>query len=437
MLTHEENDLLCRVGAGTPMGEMLRRYWIPAIPSADLEAGGAPRRVRLLGENLVAFRSPSGDVGVLDESCPHRGASLVIARNEDCGLRCLYHGWKIGPNGRVLETPPEPDELNFKDRVSAVAHPCYEAGGLLWAYLGAPGTEPARPDFEFTLLPESHRMITSVWSECNFVQALEGVLDSAHSNYLHSGQIRPATGVDTTVYGKGNTVDLDRPSRDGKPRIEVRDTNYGFRYGAIRIPTKDADTRRYIRVTHFMAPFYTVVPAPTGTGWHHMFVPIDDENTLFHYVRFKRDGVPLDAEERAAHDAWGGTTPGVDVNRDHRKTRVRENNWLQDRGAMRKGSFSGITGTQNEDFAMQESMGAIYDRTKEHLGTSDVAVIRMRRLMLQAVRQFEAIGEMPPGLKEPVSYRDIRAEEKIIPIDAAWDTVGQPPLESARAQFVR
>ena len=199
------------------------------------------------------------------------------------------------------------------------------------------------------------------------MQALEGVLDSA-SNYLHSGQIRPASGTERTVYAAGkSSLDLDRPSNDGRPRIEVRDAPYGFRYAAIQHPTRNAETSRYVRVTHFIAPFSTVVPAPTGVGWQHMFVPVDDENTMFHYIRFKTDGIPIDADERAGHASWGGTATGVDVDANHRKTRGRWNGWLQDRDAMRRGSFSGITGVQNEDFAMSESMGPRYDRTKEHL----------------------------------------------------------------------
>jgi phthalate 4,5-dioxygenase oxygenase subunit len=370
MLSREENELLCRVGPGTAMGAMLRRYWIPAFPSADLAAGGPPRALRLLGEDLTARRDAAGMASV-------RGV------------------------------------------------PCYESGGLVWAYLGPPGTEPERPAFEFTTVPESDRMITNVHSECNWVQGLEGVLDSAHSNYLHSDGIKPAHGVGATAYSTGGrTFDMDRPSRDGKPRIEVEDTPYGFRYAAIRIPTRDASTMRYVRVTHFMAPFFTVVPAPAGTAWQHMFVPIDDENTMFRYVRYKTDGVPLSAEERAAHDAWGGTVRGIDVDDDFRKTRTRQNLWLQDREAMRNGSWSGLRGTQNEDFAMSESMGPLYDRTKEHLGTSDVAVIRMRRRMLDAVRAFVADGALPPGLDRPVVYAQVRAQEKMVPIDAPWQPVG-------------
>ena len=303
MLSREDNELICRVGPGTPMGAMLRRYWIPAIQSADLEADGAPKRIRLLGENLVAFRDSQGRVGVLDENCPHRGASLVLARNEDCGLRCLYHGWKIAADDTILETPPEPEELGFKDKIRAVAYPTYELGGFVWTYMGPPGLEPPRVDFEFAHVPETHRMITTVVTENNFIQGVEGVIDSAHSNYLHSNAIKPVTGPGASVFNARMNFDIDRPSRDGKPRIEVQDTAYGLRYAAIRVPTKDPDTSRYIRVTLWAAPFHCFVPAPPPVCFMQMFVPMDDETTMFHYVRYHYEGPPIDD---ASHEAVGG-----------------------------------------------------------------------------------------------------------------------------------
>ena len=436
MLSREENELLTRVGPEAPMGRMLRRYWIPALQSAALAADGAPQRVRLVGEDLVAFRDTNGRVGLLDENCPHRGASLVLARNEACGLRCLYHGWKIDVDGRVLETPPEPDELNFKDRVRATAYPTYESGGFVWAYLGPPGTEPPRVHFEFATLPETHRMIATVQSECNFVQNLEGVIDSAHSNYLHSNAIKPAAGMEATVFSENQKFDLDRPSNDGKPRIEVQDTPYGFRYAGIRVPTRDPDTTKYVRVTLFVAPFYGIVAAPYGIGFLQMFVPMDDEHTMFHYVRYTFDE-PIDDDARARHHAWGGTRMGIDLDERYRKTRTRATNWLQDRAAMQRGeSYSGITGVNNEDFAVQESMGRVYDRSKEHLGTSDVAVIRMRRLMLDSVRRFTTDGTLPLGLREPVRYEKLRAEERTIPIDAPWQIIGAFAGEPTKAEPV-
>lgn len=405
MLTREENNLLCKVGRKRAMGQMLRRYWIPAAISADLIADGPPRRIRLLGEDLVAFRDTNGNVGLLDESCPHRGTSLVLARNEECGLRCLYHGWKIAADGRILETPAERTDHSFKDRVRAVAYPVYEAGGFIWAYLGPPGSEPAQPDFAFTTVPESHRMVMTARIEANFMQCIEGVIDSAHSNYLHRSK-----------------AILDRPSADGSPEIAVQDTAYGFRYGAIRVPASDPRNSRYVRVTLFVAPFHALFPQPPGWNALQMFVPLDSKTTMFHFVRWS--DVPIDEAERERAYSWSGTQRGVDVDDEYRKTRTRGNTWQQDRDRMRAGSFSGITGVNNEDFAVQESMGSIYDRRQEHLATSDVAVIRMRRLMLDSVRAFTEKGTAPLGLGERFAYAQLRAEDKLIPVDTSWQTVG-------------
>jgi phthalate 4,5-dioxygenase oxygenase subunit len=422
MLTREENDLLCRVEGDAAMGKMMRRYWLPAIPSSELVADGAPKRVRLLGEDFVAFRDTNGRVGLLDENCPHRGASLVLARNEQCGLRCLYHGWKFDVEGRTLETPPEPDELNFKDKVRAPAYPVREAGGLVWAYLGPRGSEPPPPDFEFTHFPESHVLVMSAITSCNWAQALEGVIDSSHTNYLHSNGVRPAvTDRAVTIYKAD--ASLDRPSNDGAPRVEAQNTAYGFRYAAIRKPLLDADKNRYIRVTLFAAPCYAIFPAPDGWSFLQAFVPVDDTHTRFVFVMVKRNE-PFTDEQRVTHAKRSGLLPGHDLDEFSRPIRHRDNNWLQDREAMKAGSFSGITGINTEDIAVQESMGPIYDRSKEHLGTGDVAVIRMRRVMLDSLRAFIADGSAPLGLAEPVPYARLRAEEAMIPIDAPWQTVG-------------
>jgi phthalate 4,5-dioxygenase len=421
MLTREENELLCRVGPATPMGKMLRRYWVPAALSTELEAGGAPKRLRLLGEDFVAFRGSDGRVGVLDENCPHRGASLVLARNEDCALRCLYHGWKIAPDGRILETPPEPAELGFADKIRAVAYPTYEAGGFIWTYLGPAGTEPPRMDFDWVNAPDSERIILKAREECNWAQCLEGVIDSAHSNYLHSGSIVP--GGNAVTVARADQMILDRPSNDGAPKIEVQNTSYGFRYAAIRKPLIDADKQSYIRVTLFAAPYISMFPGAKGWINAQIFFPIDDTHTMFHYIQV-REGEPLDDETRANIQKRSGMRPGIDLDDDFRKIRTRENTWMQDREAMKNGSFSGIGGVNNEDIAVQESMGAIYDRTKEHLGTSDVAVIRMRRLMIDAARAHAERGEPPLGLAEPVPYHRVRAEERMIPLGSSWQTGG-------------
>lgn len=419
MLTKAENELLCRVGAETPMGKLMRRYWIPALMSDELEPGGDPKRVRLLGENLVAFRDETGAVGLLDEQCPHRGASLALARAEGCGLRCLYHGWLIAADGRVLETPPEPEELNFKEKIRALRYPARESGGIVWAYMGPAGAEPPLSEFEFCTLPPEHVQIMKVRVECNWAQVIEGVIDSAHSNYLHRDSIK---GVENETTMLGERLSLDRPSDDGRPRIEIKNTKYGFRYAAIRKPLSDPDKRKYVRVTLWMAPFYGMFPAPKGWGNMQAMVPIDDERTMFYFFKSRYDA-PITPEERIAHEDWSGFRMGVDIidDGDYRKVQSIENSWLQDRARMRAGSWTGIRGVNMEDLVVEESMGTVFDRSKEHLGTSDAAVIRMRRLMIDGARALEASGEPPVGLREPVDYRRLRAEEAILPLDVSWE----------------
>lgn len=421
MLTTAENELLCRVGAATPMGKMIRRYWIPALQGRDLVAGGAPKRVRLLGEDFVAFRDPDGRAGFLDEYCPHRGASLVLARNEPGGLRCIYHGWKMDCSGAVVETPAEPDAYGFKDRVRANAYPLYEAGGLVWVYLGPPGTEPARMDFPFTQVEPEFRHIIQARVACNWVQCLEGVIDSSHTNVLHQNLVSPAA-VDATLMS--DNFHARRPSADLRPRMETQDTAYGYRYAAIRTPIVDPDTTKYVRVTLFIAPIYAIFPPPKGWTWMQAFVPIDDTHTMFYFIQYKNDE-PLDEAARARSSAGSGLRPGIDLDDEYRLAANAANNWLQDRAAMMRGeNFSGMTGVNIEDLAVQESMGALFDRSTEHLGASDIPVIRMRRLMLDAVKRFAETGEPPIGLTEPVPYHKLFAEEKIIPIGEPWQTVG-------------
>jgi phthalate 4,5-dioxygenase oxygenase subunit len=418
MLTREENDLLCRVEGKAPMGEMLRRYWIPAAMSSELQAGGAPRRTRLLGEDLVAFRASDGTVGILEEACPHRGASMVLARNEDCALRCIYHGWKVAPDGRVLETPAEPEGSNFAGRVRANAFPAYEAGGIVWTYLGPPESEPPQMHFDWMSLPVEHVLIQKIHEECNWVQGLEGVIDTAHSNVLHTNLIRPsASAGDATRIG-GDQLVNDRPSADPSPRIEPENTAYGFRYAAIRRPLVDPDKRDYVRVTLFVAPFYAFFPGPEGWTYFQCFVPIDDEHTMFYFAQVQH-AAPVTAEARRRREERSALRPGIDIDADYRKARKRANNWMQDRAAMSTGDFTGIKGVNNEDIAVQESMGPIYDRTKEHLGASDIAVIRMRKIMIDGVRQFMD-GAPPVGLAERVDYGSLRAEERMVPKGEPW-----------------
>lgn len=432
MLTREENELLCRVGPETPMGKMMRRYWIPALLSSDLEAGGDPKRVRLLGEDLVAFRDTNGRVGLLDELCPHRRASLALGRNENGALECLYHGWRIDCTGRIVDTPVEPEESTFKDRIRATAYSTYEAGGVVWAYMGPIGLEPPKLDFHFTQVPPENVMIVRIHEDQNWAQGLEGVIDSSHTNLLHQNGVKPSADVTTTETIREDGIVAKRPSNDTRPRMDVQDTPYGFRYAATRRPIVNADTQKYVRVSLFVAPIYAMFPPPKGWVWMQAFAPLDDYNTMFYF--FQVSDVPLDDERRAKLLASACLRPGIDVDENHRLRANRSNNWLQDRAAMRRGeSHTGIGGVSPEDIAIQESMGPLLDRTKEHLGVSDTAVIRFRRQMIDAAKRFVERGETPVGLTGPVPYGDLRAEEKMVPIEDSWLSVGAAGAEAVTA----
>jgi phthalate 4,5-dioxygenase oxygenase subunit len=423
MLTREENELLCRVGAGTPTGKLMRRYWIPALMSDELPPGGDPKRVELLGERLVAFRTAAGDVGLLDENCPHRGASLAIAHVEGCGLRCIYHGWLIDAAGSIVESPAEPDQFHFKDKIKATRYPTREAGGIVWTYMGPPGLEPELQDFEFCSMPPENVAVLKVRVDCNYAQVIEGVIDSSHTSFLHSDSVRYiANTANETVYAPD--MRLDRPSVDKRPKIEAKNTPYGFRYAAIRDPIVNPEENAYIRVTLWAAPFYGMFPAPKGWGNMQAMVPINDYETMFYYFKYSYDA-PISAQDRADHARWSGVEMGVDIIDDQRyeKRQNRHNDWLQDREKMRRGeSFTGISGVNQQDFAVEESMGRIYDRSKEHLGAGDVAVIRMRRLMIDAARAVER-GELPLGLGTGVPWGKLRAEEGTYPRSVPWESV--------------
>jgi phthalate 4,5-dioxygenase oxygenase subunit len=420
VLSREENELFCRIGPETAMGKLMRRYWMPTIPSADLPLGCDPRRIRVLGEDLVAFRDRSGTIGIIDETCPHRGASMALARVEECGLRCLYHGWLVAADGRVLETPAEPEEHGFKERVRTGSYPVREAGGMVWTYFGPPDLEPPLPRFPFLVPPPENVFIMKSRLTCNWTQVVEGVLDSAHTNYLHSDALRPlqdATGVTTDA---GHTI--ERPSIDGQPRIEAKNTDYGFMYAAIRRPLIAPEETQYVRITNWIAPFYSL--PPSGKDWHvmHAHVPIDDDNTTLFFFRYRFDRA-IRADESAVLMARSGYRLGVDVDERtwvHRNNAT--NNWNQDREAMRRGSWSGIDGILAQDNAMAESAGSLYDRSKEHLGTSDVAVIRMRRLMLDAARGLQT-GADPIGMAGMSAIADLRAEEGVLPLTEPWENL--------------
>lgn len=385
------------------MGTMFRRYWLPALLSEQLpEADGAPVRFRLMGEDLVAFRDSSGAIGILEERCPHRLTSLALGRNEEGGLRCVYHGWKFDTSGRCLETPAEPPESTYKDKVRARAYPAREVGGAVFAYLGPPGEEPPFPDFQWLNQPAGQAVAFKTLEECNYAQAVEGGLDEAHTPILHRQAPWHVRNDGTALYLR---------AQDLVPRFEVEPARYGFDYAAIRTLTEGTQ----VRVTPFVLPFWTVVaPSAFKVGDDRVvnaWAPRDDTST-WHFQWFFNRGEAVDVEWRVK---IGGHY--VDPSNDYRKRANADNWYLQDREAMKTRSLSGIDGVVPQDHAANETQGAILDRTKEHLATSDVGVIAMRKTLLEGVRSFME-GKEPPGIRGP--FREIISETLLLPDGERW-----------------
>ena len=251
MLSRELNERIVRVGPGTPMGNALRAFWMPAVLSEEVEKDGAPLRVRLLGEDLIAFRDSTASVGLIQNNCPHRGASLFFGRNEESGLRCVYHGWKFDADGHCVDMPNEPAESDFKSKVQAVAYPTRERNGVVWAYLGPTSDIPELPDLEWNLLPTAQRYVTKRVQECNWVQAVEGGIDPSHSGFLHA----PLHVDPDSVTAR------DRYRLDKRPHFALLETSYGLRIGARRVADEQ---RHYWSVTHFMMPFYNAFNSGGG-----------------------------------------------------------------------------------------------------------------------------------------------------------------------------
>src|SRR5713226_5499267 len=421
MLTQEQNELLTRTGPGTAMGEVMRRYWIPALLSSELPVPDCPPvRLKLLGENLVAFRATDGRVGILDEFCAHRRVSLWLGRNEEQGLRCVFHGWKYDVEGKCVDMPNEPPESNFKHKIRLQAYPSIELGGMVWSYMGPKEEMPPPPKFEWTQVPESHRHITKTWEECNWLQALEGGLDTAHIGFLHWGLSEKAEG----------RLSRDDPrgfrSRAQAPELDVDPTDYGFCYAGIRHLGEQGN---YIRAYHYIMPWTQIRPMQamsarrTKSGkveWRtniagHFWVPIDDENCMVWNWMYSFGEEPLTEEDRLERGSGNG--PDHVDQHTFRSFRHKSNNWLIDRQIQKTETFTGIDGINTQDRAVQESMGPVVDRSKEHLGPADRAIIAARRLLLQAVKTVQEGGD---PLGADTSYYNARAVDQILPQGVAW-----------------
>ena len=429
-MSPEENELLCRVEGSAPMGQIMRRHWIAACLSEEVaERDGAPVKVRLLGEDLVVFRDSKGRIGVLDAYCTHRRASLLFARNEECGLRCLYHGWKFDVDGNVLERASEPPGSKMPEGLRQKAYPAREAGGFVWCFMGPADEMPAFEPPAFAPTPDARVSATKVRVRCNWAQILEGQIDSAHSSSLHSSDMVPAQ-VDGA---KATDTNWLRPSTDKAPRFQIERTSYGFRYAAIRRPIKDEATHDYIRTTVYIAPFTALIPPNNVHNVATLLSPEDDISTMFYFIAWNGADKPgIDAKSWRKFNVleWG-----VDVDKDFNGVRQRDNLYRQDRAAMKAGNFTGIEGIPNQDIAMWEGMGPISDRSKERIGTSDVAVVAFRRLMVEAARAMAA-GGPAIGTEAPrVPHATISSFEGVVPKTTNWRTLGggsEAPLQRVR-----
>jgi phthalate 4,5-dioxygenase oxygenase subunit len=429
MLTHEQNDLLCRVEGDAPMGGIMRRHWLPVCLSEEVaEKDGAPVKARLVGEDLVVFRDSNGRLGVLDERCPHRGASLVFGRNEECGLRCLYHGWKFDVEGSILEMSSEPDGSALRNSLRQKAYPAREAGGFVWAWLGP--KEEMR-EFEppaWSPVPGIRYAIVKMHAACNWAQVLEGSIDSAHSSSLHSTNM-PSAEVDGA---KATTTAWPRPSNDKAPRLQFEPAPYGFRYAALRKPIRNPETDQYVRTTLFIAPFTVLIPPNDQYRLAQMLVPIDDVNTMFYWIAWHPD--PKRGITQEAWRRFCAATVGEDLNADFTKKRTLHNLYRQDRQAMKHGDFTGIKGIPTQDMAMWESMGPIADRSQDHPGSSDVAVVQFRRMMVAAAKKFRDTGAVIGAGAGRIAHVKLASYEGIVPKTTDWRTLGVPAEESVAAK---
>jgi phthalate 4,5-dioxygenase oxygenase subunit len=414
-----EQDLICRVEGDAPLGAMFRRYWWPVLLATEIsEPDGTPVRVRLLGRNYVAFRDTNGELGLIDAACPHRLASLALGRNEEGGIRCIYHGWKFDVRGRCVDMPTEPAGYNFAERVRLGAYRTREAGGLVWAYVGPPELEPAFPAFDWTQQPRNQIALLKFLQNTNYLQAAEGSIDSAHTRFLHRG----------TVEGNEEKT-RNALTRDLAPRLEAVDTCYGFRYVAVRKPNVDPDKLKTVKMTRFVFPATAVTSRPIERGnaaLSQIFVPVDDTHTMHYSIWHKLDGSTLD---EAAQLERYHLRPGIDLDAQWRPHAKLENWYEQDRAAMKNGSWTGIKSLMIQDASCQETMGPIVDHSQERLGTSDIAIIHLRKRMRESVRRFME-GGAPVGLETPFDYANLTHIEQIpIPIDAPWKDVQTFPGE--------
>ena len=418
MMSQEENDLLTRTGPGTACGELFRRYWQPAALSEELPAGAPPLAIKLLSEELVLFRDGTGRAGLLALHCSHRGADLSYGRVEDGGLRCLYHGWLYDIRGRCLEQPGEPEGGLQRDSIRHPAYPCKEIGGMIFAYLG-PGEPPLFPSYElFRVAEEQHFRPMKSYHECNYLQGNEGNLDPVHLSFLHRLKRRsdanPKGGSQGAGMARSKALELN--VRDTVPTIDVELTDYGVRIYAIR---KAGESENYVRITNFVMPNLCAIGGGTGSDGYQMdwHVPIDDTHHWKYTMAFRRSGALADRDMRDRRAAIGA---------DYHRTRAAANRYLQNRDEMNRGdTFTGLgTNFLDHDGWAVETQGPIEDRTREHIATTDKAIVAARKLLLKGMEDVRR-GKDPLHVIRTPSANDfphLFVRHEVVPSSLDWKT---------------
>jgi phenylpropionate dioxygenase-like ring-hydroxylating dioxygenase large terminal subunit len=438
MLSAADNELLARTGPGTPMGEFFRRFWQPVALSRELERDGAPLRVDILGENLVAFRTGDGTVGLVHSRCPHRGANLYFGRNEDSAIRCVFHGWKFDIEGRPLELPNVPPGSGYHKSLRLKAYPTREYGEIVWAYLGPePWTRPLPevPRLEIGELPPSHRYVTKKLQECNWAQSIEGALDTSHFSFLHM----PAPGVpsNTNPDAPADEKRLRWIREDPLPQFSILEHEVGFVVGGAR---RADGGSRYWRTAQFALPAHSTTPStlPGETHFGYTWVPIDDENCWIYTYAWNPDRA-LGEDEVAKFKAGHGVIAEVDEN--FIPVRNRGNEYLIDRHHQKHISFTGVRGVAEQDAMIHDSQGRIADRTQEHLSPTDAAIVRFRRIVLAGAKALAGGVEPQAPLRheayrlrsgswmaaEGVSFEQVMLERFGDPVGRVKDTTPAPP----------
>ena len=417
MLRKEQNDLLTQTAPGTAMGDFFRCYWIPALLAEELPENDCPPvRVKLLSERMIAFRDSEGRYGLIDEFCAHRGVSLWFGRNEHGGIRCPYHGWKYDYTGQCLEVPSEPVESGFCQKIKLTGYPLVKVGDVLWTYMGPAEHKPPLPEWEFARVPAEQSFTSKRLQECNWLQAMEGGIDSSHVSWLHSGNLNS----DPLFKGaRGNQYNMS----DKRPVFEVVDSDGGLYIGARR---NAEEGHYYWRITPWVMPSFTMVPPRGDHPIHgHFWIPIDDENCWTWSFDYHPVRALTDKERQAMKDGKGihvTYVPGT-----YRPRANKDNDYLVDREAQKKGtSYSGVEGIAMQDASLQESMGPIVDRTKENLVSTDNGIIMARHRLLKATKALRERGIRPPGI-DPVHQR-VRSAAIVLPVDQPYKTAASDAM---------